>query len=172
MNARNSTARPICRRAVLALDDEPVAAPDTPAPAETTAAPPKPAAASTPAATPAPAPQANGHAGSEHRNGVNGNGHNGANGHKATGGAGNGVGHARCLRITFRRSGDIDRDMFRLREIYESVRDPRGRDRFVINIESKGKPLTLAFPEDPCTINDRLTGELVKHFRVDVAVDE
>lgn len=96
---------------------------------------------------------------SAHRNGVNGTGRNGS-------------GHARCLRITFRRSGDIDRDMFRLREIYESVRDPRGRDRFFISIESKGKPLTLAFPEDPCTINDRLTGELVKHFRVDVMVEE
>ena len=78
----------------------------------------------------------------------------------------------RHIRITFRRTGDLDRDKFRLREIFERVRDPRGRDQFLILLESNGQRYELAFPNDPCTISDRLVNELTKHFRVEVAVDE
>lgn len=78
--------------------------------------------------------------------------------------------HGRDLHITFRRSGDLDRDKFRLKEIYERVRDPRGRDQFFIRLESNGQRYELAFPNDPCTISERLVNELTKHFRVDVAV--
>ncbi len=78
--------------------------------------------------------------------------------------------NGRDLHITFRRSGDLDRDKFRLKEIYERVRDPRGRDQFFIRLESNGQRYELAFPNDPCTISERLVNELTKHFRVDVAV--
>ena len=78
--------------------------------------------------------------------------------------------NGRDLHITFRRSGDLDRDKFRLKEIYERVRDPRGRDQFFIRLESNGQRYELAFPNDPCTISERLVSELTKHFRVDVAV--
>lgn len=81
-------------------------------------------------------------------------------------------GRGRHIHITFRRSGDLDRDKFRLREIFDRVRDPRGRDEFYIVVESNGQRYELAFPNDPCTINDRLVNELTKHFRVDVAVDQ
>ena len=81
-------------------------------------------------------------------------------------------GNTRRLAVSFRRSGDLDRDMFRLRELYECIRDPRGRDQFVIQLDSKGEAVTLTFPDDLCTINERLTRELVKHFRVDVKVEE
>ncbi|MCE7985898.1 MAG: DNA polymerase III subunit alpha [Caldilinea sp. CFX5] len=77
----------------------------------------------------------------------------------------------RRLHITFRRSGDLERDKYRLKEIYDRVRDPRGRDRFFIVLESNGQRYELAFPNDPCSISDRLVGELTKHFRVDVTVD-
>ncbi len=99
-------------------------------------------------------------AGARMRNGrINGNGH------------GESV-EQRELHITFRRSGELERDMFRLRELYEHIRDPRGRDSFVIEFESRGKSVRLTFPEDLCTISERLTGELTKHFRVDVAIEE
>ncbi|MCB0186562.1 MAG: hypothetical protein KDE31_19980, partial [Caldilineaceae bacterium] len=75
------------------------------------------------------------------------------------------------IQITFRRSGDLERDKFRLREIFERVRDPRGRDAFCILIESNGRRYELAFPNDPCTVSDRLVNELTKHFRVEVAVE-
>ncbi|NJN81221.1 MAG: DNA polymerase III subunit alpha [Caldilineaceae bacterium] len=76
------------------------------------------------------------------------------------------------LYITFRRSGDLARDKYRLKEIYDRVRDPRGRDRFFILLESKGKRLELSFPNDLCTISPRLTDELTKHFRVEIEIDE
>lgn len=76
------------------------------------------------------------------------------------------------LTIAFRRSGDIDRDIFRLKELYERVRDPRGRDRFRVRLESKGKPVTLDFPSDYCTINERLTNELTRSFRVELSVEK
>jgi len=76
----------------------------------------------------------------------------------------------RQLHITFRRSGDLERDKYRLKGIYDHVRDPRGRDRFFILLESNGQRYELAFPNDLCSINDRLVNELTKHFRVDVLV--
>jgi DNA polymerase-3 subunit alpha len=81
-------------------------------------------------------------------------------------------GQRRRLYITFRRSGDLDRDKYRLKEIYDRVRDPYGRDRFYILLEAGGKRYELAFPNDACSISDRLTNELVKHFRTEVTVQE
>jgi len=79
--------------------------------------------------------------------------------------------NGRHIRITFRRTGDLARDKFRLKEIFDRVRDPRGRDEFSILVESNGQRYQLAFPNDPCTVSERLVNELTKHFRVDVAVD-
>jgi hypothetical protein len=78
----------------------------------------------------------------------------------------------RTLEITFRPSGDIDRDKYRLKEIVERVRDPKGRDRFQIVVQSNGRKTRLAFPAELCTINNRLTTDLEKHFRVDVRIAE
>jgi len=77
----------------------------------------------------------------------------------------------RHLQIIFRRSGNLDRDKFRLKEIYDHVRDPRGRDQFFILLESNGKQYELAFPNDGCTVSERLIDELGKHFRVEVTLD-
>ena len=74
------------------------------------------------------------------------------------------------LEITFRTSGDLERDKFRLKEIYDSVRDPRGRDHFVIALQASGRSHKLAFPDDPCSISDRLVSHLIKHFRVEVSI--
>ena len=76
----------------------------------------------------------------------------------------------RTMQIVFRPSGDLDRDKYRLQQIVETVRNPKGRDQFLITIKSNGKPTTLAFPDDPCSINDRLCQELTKFFRVEVQV--
>ncbi|MBK8047776.1 MAG: hypothetical protein IPK16_11995 [Anaerolineales bacterium] len=84
---------------------------------------------------------------------------------------GAGANYPRRLTITFRRSGDVERDKFRLREIYDLVCDPRGRDSFYIRIVNNGRTAELAFPNDGCTINDRLLGELKKHFKLDVNVE-
>lgn len=88
----------------------------------------------------------------------------------------NGInGHAvsnRCLNITLRRSGNLNRDKYRLKEIYDYIRDPRGRDRFFIRLEYNGQAVQLAFPNDLCTINERTINELTKHFRVEVGVEE
>jgi DNA polymerase-3 subunit alpha len=84
----------------------------------------------------------------------------------------NGNGVARALTIIFRRSGDLDRDKFRLKEIYERVRDPRGHDHFLIQFDSRGEPVKLAFPDDPCTVSERLMDELERHFRVEVRIDD
>ena len=100
-------------------------------------------------------------------NGDTPNGNGNGNGNGQTRSATNG---SQTLTVTFRRSGDLDRDKFRLKELYERIRDPRGRDRFAIQLESKGESLKLVFPDDPCTVNERLTSELVKHFRVEVSV--
>ncbi len=78
----------------------------------------------------------------------------------------------RTLHITFRRSGNLERDKFRLKEIYDAVRDPRGRDHFLIRLEGNGARYELAFPNDGCTISERLTQDLARHFRVEVTVDE
>lgn len=80
--------------------------------------------------------------------------------------------HERRLQINFRRSGNLERDKYRLKEIYDHVRDPRGRDRFFIVLESNGQRCELAFPNDPCSISERLLGELTKHFRLEVTVED
>jgi hypothetical protein len=101
---------------------------------------------------------------------TNGHAKSGHNGH-ANGAPKAANGSPRELRVTFRRSGELERDMFRLRELYERIRDPRGRDTFVIAVESKGQLLMLRFPEDMCSINDRLTRELTKHFKVEIEIE-
>jgi len=78
---------------------------------------------------------------------------------------------ARRLLITFRRSGNLERDKFRLREIYDMVRDPKGRDDFAIRIVDGVKTAELAFPNDACTINDFLETQLKRHFKVEIAVE-
>jgi DNA polymerase-3 subunit alpha len=86
---------------------------------------------------------------------------------------GNGHGaHGRQLHITFRRSGDLERDKYRLKELYELVRDPRGRDQFFIRLELNGHAHQLAFPNDLCSITNRLVQDLQKRFRVEVMVKE
>ena len=77
----------------------------------------------------------------------------------------------RRLVITFRRTGDLERDKYRLREIYEMVRDPRGRDSFLIKIESSGHAAELAFPNDGCTISKRLESDL-KRLKLEVEVQD
>jgi DNA polymerase-3 subunit alpha len=79
---------------------------------------------------------------------------------------------ARQLLINFRRTGNIERDKYRLKEIYDAVREPKGRDAFVIRLLDSSKTVELRFPNDGCTISDRLTTELQKHFRVDYEVVE
>jgi hypothetical protein len=133
------------------------------------------------AKTPEPA-HSNGHASNGHEtngHGANGNGANG-NGANGNGSKGNGSnGHTqpntsgkRTMQIVFRPSGDVDRDKYRLKQIVDTVRDPKGRDQFLIMIKASGKTTTLAFPDDPCSISDRLRNELSKFFRVDVQVKE
>jgi hypothetical protein len=78
----------------------------------------------------------------------------------------------RTLEITFRPSGELERDKFRLKEMVERVRDPKGRDLFQIVVQANGRKTRLAFPGELCTINSRLTSELEKHFRVDVRIAE
>ena len=78
----------------------------------------------------------------------------------------------RVLHITFSRCGQLERDKYRLREIVEAVRDPKGRDTFLIVMESEGSRHQLLFPNEYCTVSDRLVNDLRTHFRVDVAVEE
>jgi DNA polymerase-3 subunit alpha len=75
------------------------------------------------------------------------------------------------LRITFNRSGRFERDKYRLREIFDAVRDPKGRDQFVVVMETNGSRHQLTFPNEYCTVNDRLLHELRSHFKVEVAVE-
>ena len=77
----------------------------------------------------------------------------------------------KLLVINFRRTGDVERDKFRLRQIYEMVRDPRGRDRFAIAIVDGAQTARLAFPNDLCSINERLINELEKHLRLKVTIE-
>lgn len=102
-------------------------------------------------------------------NGVNGNGSNGqsSNGRRSTNGKA-----GRRLQIHFTLSGNLDRDKYRLREMHEHLTDPRGRDQFVIALDGNQSRCELTFPNDNCTISDRLIGELTKYFRVDVSVEE
>lgn len=97
------------------------------------------------------------------------------NGHKATNGHSELNGQARArrtLKIIFSRCGQLDRDKYRLREIVDAVRDPRGRDQFQIIMEADGRRHQLSFPNDFCTVNERLLGDLQKYFNVDVTVEE
>ena len=119
-----------------------------------------------------------------HANGHH-NGQNGTNGHsnsqansrskknsEAKGASSLAANGKRTMQILFRPTGDIDRDKYRLKQIVDTVRDPKGRDQFVIMIKGGGKTTTLAFPDDPCSISDRLRNDLHKFFRVDVNVKE
>jgi hypothetical protein len=54
----------------------------------------------------------------------------------------------------------------------DAVRDPKGRDQFVIVMESDRRRHQLTFPNDYCNVSDRLLSELQKYFNVDVAVEE
>jgi DNA polymerase-3 subunit alpha len=123
---------------------------------------------------------------------TNVNGHSPTNGDKHENGNGNGASEAsaagrpkatpartkaagkpmRTLQIVFRPSGDLDRDKFRLKEIVDAVRDPRGRDQFRIIVKANHRTTTLAFPQDLCSISDKLQQQLNKFFRVDVSVAE
>jgi len=83
----------------------------------------------------------------------------------------NGHAAARRLVITFRRSGNLERDKFRLREIYDLVRDAKGRDAFAIRIIDGAKSAELAFPNDACSINEHLETQLKRHFKVEISVE-
>ncbi len=118
----------------------------------------------------------NGHLTNHEQNGTNGHGNNTSNG-KSNDQGQNGqssliVNGKRIMQIVFRPSGDVDRDKYRLKQIVDTVRDPKGRDQFVIIMKGSGKTTTLAFPDDPCSISDRLRNDLNKFFRVDVQVKE
>ena len=78
---------------------------------------------------------------------------------------------SQVLHITFSRSGQFDRDKYRLREIFDAVRDPKGRDQFVVVMETNGSRHQLTFPNEFCTVSDRLLHELRNHFKVEVAVE-
>ncbi len=76
------------------------------------------------------------------------------------------------LRITFSRCGQFERDKYRLREIFDAVRDPKGRDQFVVVMETDGSRHQLAFPNEFCTVSERLLHDLRNHFKVDVTVED
>jgi len=78
----------------------------------------------------------------------------------------------RRLVISLRRSGDLDRDKYRLKAIYDAVCEPKGRDDFVIRLVDTSRTVELAFPNDGCTISEKLTTELQKNFRVEYEVVE
>lgn len=78
----------------------------------------------------------------------------------------------RRLLINFRRTGNLERDKYRLKELYEAVREPKGRDAFVIRLLDNGRIVELSFPNDGCTITEKLKTELQKHFRVEYEVEE
>jgi hypothetical protein len=52
------------------------------------------------------------------------------------------------------------------------VCEPKGRDDFVIRLVDGGRTVELAFPNDGCTISEKLTTELQKNFRVEYEVVE
>ena len=76
------------------------------------------------------------------------------------------------LHIKFSRSGQFKRDKYRLREIFDAVRDPKGRDQFVVVLETNGARHQLTFPNEFCNVSDRLLHELRNHFKVEVAVED
>ena len=77
---------------------------------------------------------------------------------------------SRTLRITFRASGELERDKYRVNQICDYMRDPKGRDKFLLMVQSGSHIVTLAFPDEPCSITDRLMKELDTRFRVDAEV--
>lgn len=77
----------------------------------------------------------------------------------------------RTLTITFNRCGQVERDKYRLKELVELVRNPRGRDQFVILLDGEGDRQQLTFPDDSCTVSERLVSELREHFRLEVKVE-
>jgi DNA polymerase III alpha subunit/intein/homing endonuclease len=79
---------------------------------------------------------------------------------------------ARRLLINFRRTGNIERDKYRLKAIYELVREPKGRDAFAIRLLDNGGAVELTFPNEGCTISEKLTTELQKNFRVEYEIAE
>lgn len=81
-------------------------------------------------------------------------------------------GESRTLNIHFPLSGNLDRDKYRLREMHERLSDPRGRDHFTISLDGDESRCLLTFPNDFCTINERLVSDLTKYFRVEVSVQE
>ena len=83
----------------------------------------------------------------------------------------NGENGRQLLRITFSRSGQFSRDKYRLREIFDAVRDPRGRDQFVVVVETNGSRHQLTFPNEYCNVSARLLKDLRNHFKVEVAVE-
>ncbi len=76
------------------------------------------------------------------------------------------------LRIIFSRSGQFKRDKYRLREIFDAVRDPKGRDQFVVVLETNGSRHQLTFPNEFCNVSERLLHELRNHFKVEVALED
>ena len=76
------------------------------------------------------------------------------------------------LRIVFTRSGQFSRDKYRLREIFDAVRDPKGRDQFIVVLETNGSRHQLTFPNEYCKVSRRLLKDLRDHFKVEVAVED
>ncbi len=69
---------------------------------------------------------------------------------------------SQVLYITFRLSGDFRRDKYRLQHIFDDVRNPKGRDKFVVVVENRGTRHQLTFPNEVCCITD----ELLQHLRI------
>ncbi len=76
------------------------------------------------------------------------------------------------LRIIFSRSGQFSRDKYRLREIFDAVRDPKGRDQFIVVLKTNGSRHQLTFPNEYCNVSPRLLKDLRDHFKVEVAVED
>ncbi|MXY93111.1 MAG: DNA polymerase III subunit alpha [Caldilineaceae bacterium SB0670_bin_27] len=76
------------------------------------------------------------------------------------------------LRITFSRSGQFSRDKYRLREIFDAVRDPKGRDQFIVVLVTNGSRHQLTFPNEYCKVSPRLLKDLRDHFKVEVTVED
>ncbi|MCB0083637.1 MAG: hypothetical protein KDE47_22010, partial [Caldilineaceae bacterium] len=103
-----------------------------------------------------------------------GNGQNGVNGNESADNGSSRKGrktvNARTLQITFQRTGNLERDKFRLREIHDIIANPRGRDRFQIVLANSSSSIRLGFPNDYCTISERLVDELAR-LKVEVSVE-
>ncbi|MEZ4658021.1 MAG: hypothetical protein R2911_10645 [Caldilineaceae bacterium] len=123
------------------------------------------------------------HAAARHTNGQNGvsqngNGHhsNGHNGDGQNGAASNGkaknsrkAAEVRTLQIIFQRTGNLDRDKFRLREIRDMIANPRPRS-IPDHPRQQRRQRQTGLPNDYCTISDRLVNELTR-LKVEVSVE-